>query len=363
MLAKIKAFFRFAVDILGNIFAREQIALVSEGFDWVIHEECLTVKKYLESRNLANVRVTTTPLGLRNKIVHFFSENTLMGPNGLRHRKESNIFILSWFHISETDNDRAKHIPLLDQEISFLHTASKITESKLISYGMSPEKIILVGLDVDLNIFSPAKADDKRSLRKKLGLPQDKFLIGSFQKDGNGWGRGLEPKLIKGPDIFCDAVEKLFKKFPIHVVLTGPARGYVKNRLEKSGISYTYRYLEKYDQVADYFRAIDLYLVTSREEGGPKSILESMASGIPIISTKVGMAPDVIKNGTNGFLTEIGDVDVIVATTEKILSDENLRDTLIKNGLVTASEFSSEQMVQQLYEKIYKQVLPQSKHF
>ena len=53
---------------------------------------------------------------------------------------------------------------------------------------------------------------DKINLRRELNIPETSFLIGSFQKDGNGWGRGEEPKLIKGPDIFLEVIEVLKNK-------------------------------------------------------------------------------------------------------------------------------------------------------
>ena len=43
----------------------------------------------------------------------------------------------------------------------------------------------------------------------------------------------MNPKLIKGPDVFCDVIERLAKDLPVHVLLSGPSRGYVKARLTK----------------------------------------------------------------------------------------------------------------------------------
>lgn len=354
---KIRVALRLFSDILGNFFTTKKLILVSEGFDWVIHEECLAIKKYLEQHSITSVRVSTSSIGLHNKVVHFLSENTLIGPNGLRYKKGSNHFILTWFHISEADTFRTKYIADLDSEVDFIHTASSITAEKLKKYGVKEDKIIKIGLDVNSDIFFPVSIDDKMALRKRLGLPTDKILIGSFQKDGNGWGDGLEPKLIKGPDIFCTTIERLAKKYPLHIILTGPARGYVKQQLSKLNIPYTHRYLDQYEMVAEYFRAIDLYLVCSREEGGPKAILESMASGIPIISTRVGMAPDVIEGGVDGFLASVEDVDSIVEYSERILDNSELRFSFIKNGLEKSRGYTTDTMVAAMHDKMYKKLL------
>jgi len=357
MIPKLKALLQIFIDVICNIFTQKELILISEGFDWVIHEECLTIKKYLETHHLASVRIATTPIGLRNKVVHFLSENTLIGPHGLRCKKGSNRFILTWFHISDADKNRVKYISSLNQELDYLHTASEITSEKLIQYGANPEKIIRIALDVNLNTFHSINSDEKILLRKNLGLPEKKILIGSFQKDGNGWGDGLEPKLIKGPDIFCDVVEKLAKDYPIHIVLTGPARGYVKNRLDKYNIPYTHTYLKHYEHVAQYFQAIDMYLITSREEGGPKAIVEGMATGTPVISTRVGMVPDIITNGVNGFIVDTGDTKMIELKARQLIESAALRKSITTAALKEVTQYSSEKMVQNFYDKMYKHLL------
>ena len=100
-------------------------------------------------------------------------------------------------------------------------------------------------MGVDLKVFNPVDNEEQSKLKMEHGIPEGKILIGSFQKDGIGWGKGLEPKLIKGPDIFDKVAEKLSKNYPIFVVLVGPARGFVKRELEKRNIPYKdFGYLE-----------------------------------------------------------------------------------------------------------------------
>ena len=190
------------------------------------------------------------------------------------------------------------------------------------------------------------------------GLHQRPLLCGYdqnllFQKDGEGWKEGNVPKLIKGPDIFCDVVEQIAHKYKIHVILSGPARGYVKKRLERAEIPFSHFVFEEAKQVADLYKIIDIYMVTSREEGGPRAILESMASGVPIISTKVGQAPDIIEDGENGILVDIEDKNALINAFEKIINTESLKEKLIQNGLKTAKEYDSERIAELYKEKLY----------
>jgi len=204
--------------------------------------------------------------------------------------------------------------------------------------GIEPAKVHLIPIGVNLDYFPIQNNETKIHAREKLSIPQSAFVIGSFQKDGVGWDEGLEPKLIKGPDVFLSVIGKLKTQIPeLHVLLSGPARGYVKAGLESMQVPYSHFYLDSYPQIGQLFQALDLYVVTARQEGGPKAILESMASGVPIISTRVGQAMDLIEHEQNGWLANVEDSEAIVkwALHVRGLSDSALASALL-NGRITA---------------------------
>ena len=86
----------------------------------------------------------------------------------------------------------------------------------------------------------------------------------------------------------------------------------MRSRLERLGIPHRHALLPDVDAVAQAYDAIDLCLVTSRDEGGPRAVLESMAVGVPLVSTRVGQATDLVRHGENGWLVDVEDVDGIV---------------------------------------------------
>ena len=90
---------------------------------------------------------------------------------------------------------------------------------------------------------------------------------------------------------------------------------------------------------------MDLYLVTSREEGGPRMILESMACGIPLVSTKVGQAADLIKHGWNGWLADIGDYEGIAHQVKNVLEQKSSISGILVNGRTTAQQNSAISLV------------------
>lgn len=137
----------------------------------------------------------------------------------------------------------------------------------------------------------------KKELRKKHGLPAEAFIIGSFQRDteGHGIDKGLFlPKLEKGPDLFCDAVlgAEMWKD-NVHVLLAGWRRQYVISRLT-GRVPFTYIERPSQEVVNELYQTLDLYLCTSRCEGGPQSLIECGLLNVPVVSRDVGIASQVL---------------------------------------------------------------------
>jgi len=167
-------------------------------------------------------------------------------------------------------------------------------------------------------------------------------------------GKLLEPKMIKGPDLFCDVMERLAKHFNIFVLLSGPARGYVKSRLSRAGIPFFHQMFSDPNEVSQYYKAIDLYLITSRVEGGPKALLEAAASGVPLVSTRVGMAPEFIADGENGFLCDVEDIEGLVQKSSLLLTDKQLSNDFSKAGKKKVADYDWEYIAKRYYEELYK---------
>lgn len=358
MKLPIKPFLNRIACLNSNFFSNKRFKLsyVVEDKDWVVRYVGNKIIGGLKKAGFNQARISISSWGLRNQIIHFGSLHTFLTQGGFQKFHFSNRAVLSWFHFVP-ENNRNQNILKAQKYLNFIHTSCAITKNKLVGFGVNPAKIVVIPLGVDLSLFKPSSQEEKEQLRNSLGIPKESIIIGSFQKDGVGWGKGLEPKLIKGPDIFVEAVRRLSKDYPIFVLLVGPARGYVKMNLEKKNIPYkSIGYLKDFTEVAKYYRALDLYLVTSRIEGGPEAVVESLASGVPLISTKVGMAPDIIIDGQEAFLTEVENVDQIVQKAQTIIDSPSMKESLVQNGLKKVQDYSWEKIAQQYYQKMYSKM-------
>ena len=206
--------------------------------------------------------------------------------------------------------------------------------------------IKLIPLWVNSSVFF--NINDKKKLRNKYNISNDTFLVGSFQKDTEGrkywrcphcfncnrdeknknikcsycnkkapdWTNSINkldkfeyyPKLSKGPDIFVKIVSDMKKNGTnVEVVLAGIRREYLITQLEKLGIKYHYFKMVDLKVINELYNCLDLYIVSSRCEGGPRSIFEASLTKTPIISTNVGVADLILDEDSiydvNNYLT------------------------------------------------------------
>lgn len=291
------------------------VQFVIEEQDWAIRRVGTGVRDGIERRHPGEVSLCLNAAAASRRVVHHGSQYAWIAWAPFLSR--SNRYAVSFFHGKPEDGpDIARHIdqflasvPRLDRIVA----SNSLLMERLSGWGVPAGKLVQIPIGTDTTLFQPPSAEQRRAARQRFGVPEGHVAIGSFQKDGVGWGDGMEPKPIKGPDLFVAAVEKIAREHPVFVLLTGPARGYVKSELEKRGIPFGHHYLADYAELTGAYHALDLYLVTSREEGGPMALMESMASHVPVVSTPVGMAPDLIEDGITGWLAAI-DADAIAET-------------------------------------------------
>jgi glycosyltransferase involved in cell wall biosynthesis len=209
----------------------------------------------------------------------------------------------------------------------------------VLAAGVDPAKVFRIPIGIDIERFPPGDPAARASARRELDLPASAFVVGSFQKDGVGWGAGLEPKLIKGPDAFVAAVERARSAGPeLVVLLTGPARGYVRRELDRRGVPYRHALVDSRSALARAYHALDVYLVASRQEGGPKSLLESLATGVPFVSTRVGQTAEIVADGRSGLLADVDDVEALAAAVVRVRDEHGLAETLRLAGRDRARE-------------------------
>lgn len=175
---------------------------------------------------------------------------------------------------------------------------------------------------VDCEQFSPAK--DKAALRERLGLPEG-TLIGCFGRI----------RAQKGNDLFVDAMVRVLPRHPdAHALIMGrataPNEQYLadlKRQVADAGLAGQIHFRDEVpiEDLPAHFQALDLYVAPQRWEGFGLTPLEAMATGSPVIATRVGAFEELILDGETGRLIDIEDVDALSAATEELLSNPEKR--------------------------------------
>jgi len=339
----------------------KKLFYIVEDADWVIYWNGKYITENLNNKfklnsGLYNIGNLKGLKKIKNKILHFGSRSTYL-PDNYKIVDSSNKIVFTWFHGMDSDRDFIQSLPRGSKKVDFIHTACTDSKNHLVRWGAEEEKIVIIPLGVDLKVFKRINEEEKSKIRQKLGIPEDMICIGSFQKDGVGWEEGLEPKLEKGPDIFCEVLGKIKNDFPVFILLTGPARGYIKKRLEEMNIPYRHFYVDYYPDISKYYGALDYYMVSSRVEGGPLAILECFASGVPVVTTRVGMVDDIIENGLNGLVSEVEDIQSLTKNLIKIMQDHSVKERLVSNGLETVKQYDWGIIAEKFYKNIYSKLL------
>lgn len=299
--------------------------LVSDGAGWILDEVARRIAANLPS-SLRPAVVSSVPPWTRGKIIHFVNRYGALEGTTAERLSKRNRLVVSWFHGDSSEDSQpalqslAERFSSLIAHVDVVHISASIYRPVVERLGASPDRVMLVPLGVDTREFDLVRSDP-REAKRRLGLLPDAVCIGSFQRDGD-----VAPKLVKGPDVFVEVASRLRERVSgLMVLLTGPGRGWIRRELDSRGIPYRYFGTVPEAERQMYFHACDIYMITSREEGGPAALLESMACGVPVVATRTGMCPDVISDGVDGSLDDVGDVEGLVYRAARVLSDASLR--------------------------------------
>ena len=140
------------------------------------------------------------------------------------------------------------------------------------------------------------------------------------------------------------------------IVGDGKLRVTLQNMVTEFGIADSVIFLGQLDDIPSIIARMDLMLLPSKREGFPISILEYMAMGKPVIATRVGGVPEIIKHGYNGILVSPEDPNSLSQAILGYLENRKLFKKLADNGKKTVEEKFSTIPLLKKYESLYKDI-------
>jgi glycosyltransferase involved in cell wall biosynthesis len=187
--------------------------------------------------------------------------------------------------------------------------------------GIPRQRLRTVPNGVDVSRFHPVVTTEERdAVRDRLELPTNKVIIlfvGFFSRE-------------KGPHTLFDAWKRLPETIRHRTVLlyigqTALPHGEVDPALapaireESSALGATPLFVERTHEIESYYRAADVFVLPSTREGCSNALLEAMATGLPVISSRLPGSTDFVRDGVNGRLVPPGDVDALSGALEDMV--------------------------------------------
>jgi glycosyltransferase involved in cell wall biosynthesis len=208
-------------------------------------------------------------------------------------------------------------------------------------------KVTMIRSGVDLRKMRGADADRVATLRAQYEIPGGGILTLV--------GRLSPPKT---PEVFVDAAVRVVESHPdarLLLVGDGAKRAAVEAQIERLGLHGNVLLLGLRSDVPELVAASDVVVHSSTHEGLPKTVLEGIAAGKPVIATAVGGVPAVLVDGVSGLLVEPLDPEGLAAAMTRLLDDQAMGERLASAAAERLPEFSLDRTVEdteRLYERL-----------
>jgi sugar transferase (PEP-CTERM/EpsH1 system associated) len=245
---------------------------------------------------------------------------------------------------------RRLHSPLVDHYV----TVSKNLERYLIErIGIAPSRITAICNGVDVNRFSPTMERPDHALPPGW-CADTRFVVGTI-------GR-IQP--VKDQALLVRAFARLVAVRPeLHVRLRlaivgdGPLLPYLRALAQSLGIADSTWFPGGLDNIPEVLRLFDVFVLPSLNEGISNTVLEALASGVPVIATRVGGNPEIVDDGRYGRLFPPGDEATLAGLLAAYVDDAGLRDAHAAAARRAAVERFSLGIMVARYRALYESLL------
>jgi glycosyltransferase involved in cell wall biosynthesis len=250
---------------------------------------------------------------------------------------------------------RSRLFRLLERRLARTATAlvavSPEVRDDLVALGVAPrEKFTVIRLGIELDRRVAAGQDGRAETRRQLGVPDERFVV--------GWiGRMTAVKRTDNVLLAFKGLRERGVDACLCMVGDGPDRDQVEQQAHRLGIMRRCLFLGYQEDVAPFYAAFDALVLPSGNEGTPVSAIEALAGGRPVVATRVGGVPDVVRDGQDGFLVEPGAVDDLADRLARLATDPELRRRMGESGRARVLERYSVRRLLDDVDRFYRELL------
>ncbi|MGJ7045214.1 glycosyltransferase family 4 protein [Thermoanaerobacterium thermosulfurigenes] len=200
-----------------------------------------------------------------------------------------------------------------------------------------------VGLDIDK--YTISDENKRKQMRKEFGFDEkDIVILTVAELNANKNHKQILDSLIK--------LKSLGNVYYL-IVGTGEYECYLKKYVEENGLSGKVKLLGFRYNIPDLLNISDIFALTSMREGLPRCIMEAMAAGKPVVATDVRGNRDLVRDGVNGYLVPLDDVNATVDVLQDLIESEDLRKKMGDDGRKIIQDYSIDKVLKEM-DEIYK---------
>jgi glycosyltransferase involved in cell wall biosynthesis len=215
---------------------------------------------------------------------------------------------------------------LLARTSDTLIAVSPEVRDDLVALKVAPrQKFAVIRLGIELDERVAALDESRVRTRRVMGVPDQRFLVGWI---GRMTGVKRTVDVLRSFRLLRDrGVDAC-----LCMVGDGPEREQIEQLAGDLGLMRDCLFPGYQEDVGAFFAAFDAFVLPSGNEGTPVTAIEALASGCPVVATRVGGVPDVVRDGEDGFLVEPGDLEGLADALARLAADPELRQRLGEAG-------------------------------
>lgn len=198
-------------------------------------------------------------------------------------------------------------------------------------------RVSLVHSAVDLDDVPPRDEGSRGRVASRLGLPPRSLWVGCLAALVGHKDHGT---LLRAAGLLCGKIPDV----TLVVAGEGPLRGDLERLRDELGLGARVRFVGFVRERYELLGALDLFALSSKEEGMGSALLEAMAMGLPVAATAAGGIPEAVEHGRTGLLSPVGDAGALAASMERLLLDRRLAASLGEAGRERVRGFSADAM-------------------
>ena len=145
---------------------------------------------------------------------------------------------------------------------------------------------------------------------------------------------------------------KKYSEITLTILGDGPLKETLRRQIDELGLAGKAFLQGEVSDVKKYLLNADVFVSSSLYEGLPLSMLEAMAAGLPIVANDVGGIHDILKDGYNGYLVQVGAKEQFIAALEKLILNSGRRELFSENAKILAKNYDESKTVKS-YEELY----------